>query len=208
MITNSTRASSTKLMTTVRKLPQANTHADLLRGVERGAGGHVAGQHVVLVAEVDTPAGHRVDHGQEHVLDQRVDDPAERSADDHADGKVDRIALDREVAELLHERRHGFSRCRWNGARGAGSDRFLARLAGADADDLLDVGDEDLAVADLAGARGLDDRLDRALDQRVADDHLDLHLGQEVDDVLGAAIELGVALLAPEALDLGHGEAR
>ena len=41
----------------------------------------------------------------------------------------------------------------------------------------------------------------------VGDHHLDLHLGQEVDDVLGAAIELGVALLAAEALDLGDGEA-
>jgi hypothetical protein len=36
---------------------------------------------------------------------------------------------------------------------------------------------------------------------------LDLHLGQEVDDVFGAAIELGVALLAAEALGLGHGDA-
>ena len=36
---------------------------------------------------------------------------------------------------------------------------------------------------------------------------LDLDLGQEIDDVLGAAIELGVALLAAEALDFGHGEA-
>ena len=65
---------------------------------------------------------------------------------------------------------------------------------------------EDLAVADLAGARGLHDRLDRALDQRVGHDHLDLDLRQEVDDVLGAAIELGVALLAAETLDFGDGE--
>src|SRR5215470_13843192 len=34
-------------------------------------------------------------------------------------------------------------------------------LAGADADDFLDRGDEDLAVADAAGARGLLDGLDR-----------------------------------------------
>ena len=40
----------------------------------------------------------------------------------------------------------------------------------------------------------------------VGDDQLDLDLRQEVDDVLGAAIELGVALLAAEALDLGDGE--
>ena len=42
----------------------------------------------------------------------------------------------------------------------------------------------------------------------VAHDELDLDLGQEVDDVLGAAIQLGVALLAAEALDLGHRQAR
>ena len=34
----------------------------------------------------------------------------------------------------------------------------------------------------------------------------DLHLWQEVDDVFGAAVELRVTLLAPEALDLGDGE--
>jgi hypothetical protein len=76
-------------------------------------------------------------------------------------------------------------------------------------DDLLDGGDEDLAVADLAGAGAA---LTMASMHRstvvVADHDLDLHLGQEVDDVLGAAVELGVALLAAEALDLGDGQAR
>ena len=41
----------------------------------------------------------------------------------------------------------------------------------------------------------------------VGDHHLDLDLGQEVDDVLGAAVELGVALLAAVALGLQHGHA-
>ena len=36
---------------------------------------------------------------------------------------------------------------------------------------------------------------------------LDLHLGQEVDDVLRTAIQLGVALLAAEALHFGHRDA-
>ena len=53
----------------------------------------------------------------------------------------------------------------------------------------------------------LDDRLDAALGVAVLDHDLDLHLGQEVDHVLGAAIELGVALLPAEALDLGDGQA-
>ena len=68
-------------------------------------------------------------------------------------------------------------------------------------------GDEDLAVADAAGARRLLDGLDGPLDQAVLDHQLDLHLGQEVDDVLGAAVELGVALLPAEALGLEHGDA-
>ena len=41
----------------------------------------------------------------------------------------------------------------------------------------------------------------------VAEHDLDLHLGQEVDDIFGAAIELGVALLAAETLGLGDRDA-
>src|SRR5690606_89762 len=35
----------------------------------------------------------------------------------------------------------------------------------------------------------------------------DLHLGQEIDHVLRTPVELGMALLATEALGLGHGDA-
>src|SRR5258708_15092827 len=83
-----------------------------------------------------------------------------------------------------------------------------ARLAGADAQRLLDGGDEDLAVADLAGMGGLLDGLDGALDLGVIDHDLDLHLGQEAHQVLGAAVDLGLALLAAETLDLAHRQAR
>src|SRR5260221_4330702 len=86
-------------------------------------------------------------------------------------------------------------------------DGVAAALAGADADRLVDRADEDLAVADAAGMRGVLDRLDGALDQRVLHDDLDLHLGQEIDDVFGAAIELGVALLPAEPLRLGDRDA-
>jgi len=71
---------------------------------------------------------------------------------------------------------------------------------------LLDAGDEDLPVADLAGLGGLDDGFDRSVEVGILHDHLDLDLRQEVDHVLGAAIQLGVALLAAEALHLGDGE--
>src|SRR4029450_6336636 len=90
----------------------------------------------------------------------------------------------------------------------AGSQRLGAGLAGADADRLLDAGDEDLAVADLAGAGGLADGLDRALDQRIVDHHLDLDLGQETHGVLRAAVDLGLALLAAEALHFADRRAR
>ena len=45
------------------------------------------------------------------------------------------------------------------------------------------------------------------VDLVVGQDDLDLHLGQEIDDVFGAAIKLGMALLAAKALDLDHGQA-
>src|SRR5262245_56848460 len=87
------------------------------------------------------------------------------------------------------------------------SDRLRPRLARTDADHLLEIGDEDLAVADLARASGVHDRFDHLLDARVVDGDLDLHLRQEIDDVFGAAIELRVAALAAEALHLGHRDA-
>src|SRR6478752_6690323 len=81
-----------------------------------------------------------------------------------------------------------------------GSDSVQPGFAGSDADRLFDVGDENLAVADAPGLRSPPDRVDRALDQIVADHDLDLHLGQEVDDVFCAAVELGMAFLAAKAL--------
>src|SRR5215207_4307777 len=51
------------------------------------------------------------------------------------------------------------------------------------------------------------DRLDRLFDHLVLDDQLELYLGEKVDDVLGAAVELGMALLAAETLGLEHGNA-
>src|SRR5262245_32879562 len=74
-------------------------------------------------------------------------------------------------------------------------DGFVSGLAGAYAIDLLERGDEDLAVPHLAGLCRLDDRLDRALDELVGDCDLDLDLGQEVDDVLRAAVELRMPAL-------------
>jgi hypothetical protein len=56
------------------------------------------------------------------------------------------------------------------------------------------------AVADPPGLGGATDRVDRLFDHVVAEHDLDLHLGEKIDDVFGAAIEFGVTLLAPEPL--------
>jgi hypothetical protein len=84
---------------------------------------------------------------------------------------------------------------------------FLAGFAGADAHHLLQVADENLAVADLAGACSAFNGFDHAVDQVIVHGGLDLHLGQKVDHILGAAVQLGMALLAAEALDLGDRDA-
>src|SRR5215475_2198837 len=88
----------------------------------------------------------------------------------------------------------------------AASERVDVGLTRADADRVAEVGHEDLAVADLAsfGRRG--DRLDHAVDAIRRDRHLDLHLGQEIHGVFGAAIDLGVSLLASVALDFADGQ--
>src|SRR6185369_16920192 len=70
---------------------------------------------------------------------------------------------------------------------GLASERVFASLARADADDLLQRRYENLAVADLAGARRSFDGLDDAVDDRVVDGGFDLHLRQEIDHVFRTA---------------------
>src|SRR5882724_9661183 len=89
----------------------------------------------------------------------------------------------------------------------ASLERFRAGLAGADADDLLQIEDEDLSIAYLSGVGRLLDRLDRLIEHFVLDGGLDFHFRQEIDHVLRAAIQLGVTFLPAEALDLGDGDA-
>src|SRR5690606_20610702 len=75
---------------------------------------------------------------------------------------------------------------RGSAATGGRSERVGVEFAGADAHNLVEVPDEDLAVADLAGTGGLHDRLDHGIGLLVGHRDLELDLGQEVDDVLGA----------------------
>ena len=86
-------------------------------------------------------------------------------------------------------------------------DRLGASFAGANAYDLFDRGHKYFAVADAPGLGGALDGFDRALEQRIFDHHLELYLGQKIDDVFGAAIQFGMALLAPKALRLDHRDA-
>src|SRR3569832_506665 len=79
-------------------------------------------------------------------------------------------------------------------------DRVQTGFTGPDADGFLDVGYENLAVADAPGLRGTADGVDRALDQFVGNDDLDLYLRQEVHDVFRAPVKLGMALLTSKSL--------
>ena len=85
--------------------------------------------------------------------------------------------------------------------------RVVPALPGPDTHDLVDRGDPHLAVTDLAGRGGLDDGVHDAGGVELADDDLDADLGHEVHLVLRTAVDLGVAALAAEALDLADREA-
>src|SRR5437868_11309706 len=71
---------------------------------------------------------------------------------------------------------------------------------------MVEVDDEDLAVADLSGLRSRRDGLDSLVDLARAYSDLDLDLGQETHGVFSAAIDFRMALLAAISLDFRHRE--
>ena len=79
--------------------------------------------------------------------------------------------------------------------------RRITRLTRADADRLLDRGNEDLAVTNLAGVGALDDHACNALGLSIVHDDFDFHLRQEINGVFGSTVNLGVAFLTTKALD-------
>src|SRR5919204_1203042 len=87
------------------------------------------------------------------------------------------------------------------------ADRVHAPLSGADPDHLADREHEEQPVARLARVGRGDDRLHRPVGHLGGDDALHLELRQQADVRLRAAVMLGVTLLAPAPLDLGHVEA-
>src|SRR3974390_1229338 len=84
------------------------------------------------------------------------------------------------------------------------SKRVAVGFPGPDAQRVIERRNEDLAVADLAGARIRGDDVDRLLREIGRDGDLDAQFRQEIHDIFGAAVDLGVTLLAAIALDLCH----
>src|SRR5205823_4551428 len=78
-------------------------------------------------------------------------------------------------------------------------------LAGAHPDHAFDGRHPYLAVADLPGAGHAGDGVDDSVDIALFDQDLDAGLRHEVDLVLRAPVDLGVARLPAKALDLGDG---
>jgi hypothetical protein len=89
----------------------------------------------------------------------------------------------------------------------SGLERLAPGLAGANAHCRLEIENEDLAVADFVGAGRFLQGFDHPLLDVVGDGQFDLGFGQEIDGVFGPTIDLCMALLAPETLDLAHGHA-
>src|SRR6266516_7768698 len=86
-------------------------------------------------------------------------------------------------------------------------ERVAVGFAGPDPQRVIDRRHEYLAVADLTGAGTRGDDVNRLFGEVRRDRDFDSELGQKIHDIFGAAIDLGVALLAAVPLDLGHGHA-
>src|SRR4051812_20154303 len=86
--------------------------------------------------------------------------------------------------------------------------RLIVRFAGPNAQYAFQIGDENLAVADLAGLCGSDDGFDDLIDERVFHGNFDAGLGYEINDIFGTTVQLGVTTLTTEAFDFRHGHTR
>src|SRR5207253_9134375 len=87
------------------------------------------------------------------------------------------------------------------------SDRIQSRFTGPDPNGFLNIGNEDLAVADAAGLGGPPDRIDGFLYQIVGNHNFDFHLGQKINDIFRTPIKLRMTLLPAKALGFGDGYA-
>ena len=65
--------------------------------------------------------------------------------------------------------------------------------------------DENFAIADLAGFGGTHDHGHGLLHHIVGEDDFDFYLGEKINGVFAATINLRMPLLTSEAFHLGHG---
>src|SRR5579863_6141588 len=97
------------------------------------------------------------------------------------------------------------------GRLGRNSQFFLKSVAvgfaGSNPQGMIDRRHEDLAVADLSGARAGRNHLDRLVGNVSRNRDFDPQLRQKIHDILRAAIDFRVTLLTAVTLDLGNGHA-
>src|SRR6266571_2667364 len=86
-------------------------------------------------------------------------------------------------------------------------ERLVVLFAGADADHPLDRLHEDLAVSDLPGAGGRQDRVDAGLHERLRTNHLDLYFLMEFHDEGGSTVLADDLVLAAVAADAAQRDA-
>src|SRR5947207_10038008 len=83
-------------------------------------------------------------------------------------------------------------------------DCFLADFFRANAHGVLDREHKNFSVADLAGLGCANDHAHRLVHHFISEHDFDFHFPQEIHGVFAAAVNLGVALLPPEALHFRH----
>src|SRR4030095_16853390 len=78
------------------------------------------------------------------------------------------------------------------------------RLAGSNAHGAFDRHDENLAIADLAGAGGCGDHFDDLVQLLAGDRDFEAKLGQKIHLIFGAAIDFRMSLFPAVAFHCGH----
>jgi len=82
--------------------------------------------------------------------------------------------------------------------------RVFTALACANADDFFYRRYEYLAVTNMAGSRNAHQSLDYVFGHFVLDDDLNSHLGNEINDIGGAAVDFLLSTGSSEAFDFGN----
>jgi len=97
-------------------------HGTSLLGFGQWKARGLSGQGDVVARKIEATE-QLADHRHDHVSDQRIDNLAECSADDHADSEIHHVALEGKLLELLHHSHEillllrkvrCFRYCRWN----------------------------------------------------------------------------------------------